>query len=65
MIFSRFADLKAMLDSNKDTLKVDAMKRIITARIILVSLPMIENGKKLKCRGPTEYAPSLSSPKNA
>ncbi|CAL2030567.1 unnamed protein product [Caenorhabditis brenneri] len=26
---TRFADLKAMLDSNKDNLKVDAMKRII------------------------------------
>lgn len=31
--FRRFADLKAMLDSSKDSLKMDAMKRIINVSI--------------------------------
>lgn len=30
--FSKYADLRAMLDSNKDNLKMEAMKRIINVR---------------------------------
>lgn len=32
--FRRFADLRAMLDSSKDNLKMDAMKRIINVNFI-------------------------------
>lgn len=41
---SRHDDLKEMLDSNKDSLKLEAMKRIIGVCLLtLVSSPILEN----------------------